>query len=206
MPKKASHRVSALRMVARFLDRGGKLLSQGSDTGLLEFRCPLLDALCKPRTLGGWDSSSVEPCDWWMLQTPQIPQTHPAQFEAGESSRLTETPPVMSRPLVVFHKAQVPGEFPHLVGYDSRRESPREARERCLPGDVEVQWRWPRSVPASTNAPLWAASPGCGTFFTAAVPHIPEIEHTKCKVLGANRGGDCFKPPPAEASGYCDTK
>ncbi|KAG0711448.1 hypothetical protein GWK47_020594 [Chionoecetes opilio] len=79
------------------------------------------------------------------------------------------------------------------LGYDSLRESPRGARERCLP--VVMQWRCRVPVPASTNArTLVGRVSRMWNIFTAAVPHIQEM-NTQSVKLAANRWR-LLKPTP----------
>ncbi|KAG0715565.1 hypothetical protein GWK47_011680 [Chionoecetes opilio] len=174
--KKASHRVSFLRRVARFLDRGGKLLLYKAQIRPYLDYAALSGCRVQPRTLGGWTASSVEPCDWWMLQTPQTPRP-PSPIRAGESSRLTGNTAGMSRRLwySTRHRCR---ECHTWLGYDSLRESPREARERCFSsGGCSGGAAFP--VLASTNAPLWAASPRMWNIFKGRCPSHPGDEpHT----------------------------
>ncbi|KAG0715964.1 hypothetical protein GWK47_010713 [Chionoecetes opilio] len=99
-------------------------------------------------------ASSVEPREWWKLQTP------PAQPEPVSPLDSLETAGTSRR--CVFHKGTGGRECHTWQGFDSLRESPHEARERAY--QWFMQWRCRVPVPASTNAPFWAASPGSGTF------------------------------------------
>ncbi|KAG0714530.1 hypothetical protein GWK47_013959 [Chionoecetes opilio] len=78
------------------------------------------------------------------------------------------------------------------LGYDSLRESPREARERCLP--VVMQWRCRVPVPASTQSTFVGRVSRIGTFSRPLSPHIQEMNTQNVK-LAANRW-DCRGPPP----------
>ncbi|KAG0713482.1 hypothetical protein GWK47_016153 [Chionoecetes opilio] len=87
--------------------------------------------------------------------------------------------------LVVFHKEQVQGGCTCAwLGYDSLRESPHEARERCLTsGDaVEV----PRSRASQHQRTFVGRVSRMWNIFTAAVPHIQEM-NTQSVKLAANR-------------------
>ncbi|KAG0712747.1 hypothetical protein GWK47_017754 [Chionoecetes opilio] len=147
--KKASHRVSALRRVARFLDRGGKLLLYKAQIRPYLEYAALSWMSCAASHTGGWTASSVEPCDWWMLQTPRPPRpTSPVR--AGESSHSLEHRRDVAA-LVVFHKAQVQG-VPHLAGLrQPPRVATRSTRTVLTSGDaVEV----PRSRASQHQPPF----------------------------------------------------
>ncbi|KAG0712090.1 hypothetical protein GWK47_002146 [Chionoecetes opilio] len=133
--KKASHRVSALRKVASFLDRGGKLLLYKAQIRPYLEYVSISWMSCAASQLGGWTASSVEPCDWWMLQTPPDP---PAQFEPVSPLDSLEHRRNVAA-LVVFHKAQVQG-VPHLAGLrQPPRIATRSTRTVLTSGDaVEV--------------------------------------------------------------------
>ncbi|KAG0721584.1 hypothetical protein GWK47_046199 [Chionoecetes opilio] len=189
--KKASHRVSALRREASFLDRGrGNSCLQGPDTALLRYAA-LSWMSCAVSHTRRLDSSSVEPCDWGMLHTPQPNPSWWGLLDSLEQRR-------DGRGAWVFHKAQVQG-VPHLVGLRQPfPESPREARERCLP--VVMQWRCRVLVPARTNHLCWLRL-RVVEHFHGRRPHIQEFKNTKCKVLGAN-SWETVKAHPADASDY----
>ncbi|KAG0722162.1 hypothetical protein GWK47_006115 [Chionoecetes opilio] len=110
------------------------------------------------------------------------PETH-RPVRAGESSRLTGNT-ARDVAALVYSQGTVAGRPTTLAGL---RQPPRVAAEHengAYPVVEAVGCR--RSVPASTSAPLWAASPGCGKHFTAAVPHIREM-NTQSVKLGAKR-------------------
>ncbi|KAG0723894.1 putative RNA-directed DNA polymerase from transposon X-element [Chionoecetes opilio] len=150
--KKASHRVSALRRVARFLDRGGKLLLYKAQirpyleyAALSWMSCAAshtrrLDSIQR-RALRLVDAADPDP---------------PALFEpVSPLDSLEHRRDVAA--LVVFHKAQVQG-VPHLAGLrQPPRVATRSTRTVLTSGDaVEV----PRSRASQHQRTLWAASPG----------------------------------------------
>ncbi|KAG0715054.1 putative RNA-directed DNA polymerase from transposon X-element [Chionoecetes opilio] len=190
--KMASHRVSALRRVASFLDRGGKLLLLLYKVQIrpyLEYAALswMLCAASHTRRLDSIQRRALRLVD---AADPPDPPDPPAQFEpVSPLDSLEHRSDVAA--LVVFHKAQVQG-VPHLLGYDSLRETPREARERCLPsGDaVEV----PRSRASQHQRTFVRRVSRMWNIFTAAVPHIQEM-NTQSVKLAANRWR-LLKPTP----------
>ncbi|KAG0727670.1 hypothetical protein GWK47_034166 [Chionoecetes opilio] len=166
--KKASHRGFPCKG-NQFLDRGGSLLTRPRYGPYLEY-APPPGCRCS-RTLGGWTIQRRALRRW--SETPRAPPRPTSPVRAGESSRSGTR---RDASVGYFPKAQGAGFHTWWVRQPQSRHAGK--RERCLP--VVIQWRCRVPCP-STNAPLWAASPGCGTFSRPA--HIQEMNN-KGKIGG----------------------
>ncbi|KAG0724708.1 hypothetical protein GWK47_040036 [Chionoecetes opilio] len=185
--KKASHRVSALRRVASFLDRGGKLLLYKAQIR------PYLEYAAL-----SWMSRAAS----YTRRLDSIQRRPLRVVEAADPPAQPEpVSPLVSlehrrdvAALVVFHKAQ---GVPHLSGL---QQPPRIATRSTITvltsGDAVEVPRSHASQPTNAN-PLWAASPGV-EHFHGRHPSHPGDEHTKCKVGG--QSVETVKAHPADAS------
>ncbi|KAG0726172.1 hypothetical protein GWK47_004435 [Chionoecetes opilio] len=174
--KKASHRVSALRRVASFLDRGRKLLLYKAQIWpYLEYAALswMSCAASNTRRLDSIQRRALRLVD----SADPLAQPEPASpFDSLEHRRDVAA-------LVVFHKAQVQG-VPHLAGL---RQPPRvttqSTRMVLTSGDaVEV----PRSRASQYQRTFVGHVSRMWNIFTAAVPHIQEMNSQSVK-LAANR-------------------
>ncbi|KAG0720658.1 hypothetical protein GWK47_048072 [Chionoecetes opilio] len=174
--------------VASFLDWGGEALAlQRPDTPLLRVRRPLLERV-QTRTLGGWKHPASSPATGGCCRTPQ------PSAEPGSPLGTHGTPQGRRCALVSTSKVQ---ECHTWLGYDSLRESPHEARERCSP--VMTQWRCRIPFPCQP-APTHLCGPRLQDvehFHGRCSSHLGD-EHTKCKVGG--QSVETVKVHPAEAS------
>ncbi|KAG0710249.1 hypothetical protein GWK47_002561 [Chionoecetes opilio] len=177
--KKASHRVSALRRVASFLDRGGKfLLYKAQIRPYLEYAALswMSSAASHTRKLDSIQRRALR------LVDAADPPDPPAQFEpVSPLDSLEHRRDVAA--LVAFHKAQVQ-VVPHLAGL---RQPPkiatRSTRTVLTSGDaVEV----PRSRASQHQHTFVGRVSRMWNIFTAAVPHIQEMNIQSVK-LAANR-------------------
>ncbi|KAG0716298.1 hypothetical protein GWK47_010007 [Chionoecetes opilio] len=185
--KKASHRVSALRRVARFLDRGGKLLLYKAQIRpYLEYAALswMSCAASHTRRLDSIQRRALR------LVDAADPPDPPALFEpVSPLDSLEHRRDVAA--LVVFHKAQVQG-VPHLAGLrQPPRVATRSTRTVLTSGDaVEV----PRSRASQHQRTFVGRVSRMWNIFTAAVPHIQEM-NTQSVKLAANRWR-LLKPTP----------
>ncbi|KAG0721805.1 putative RNA-directed DNA polymerase from transposon X-element [Chionoecetes opilio] len=177
--KKASHMVSALRRVASFLDRGGKLLLYKAQirpylelAALSWMSC----AASHTRRLHSIQRRALQ------LVDAADPPDPPAQFEpVSPLDSLEHRMDVAA--LVVFLKAQVQG-VPHLAGIRQLpRITTRSTRTVLTSGDaVEM----PRSRASQHQRTFVGRVSRMWNIFTAAVPHIQEM-NTQSVKLAANR-------------------
>ncbi|KAG0711866.1 hypothetical protein GWK47_019692 [Chionoecetes opilio] len=180
--KKASHRVSALRRVASFLDRGGKLLLYKAQIRPYLEYAALSWMSCAASHTRRVDSIQRRALRLVDAADPADPPDPPAQFEpVSPLDSLEHRRDVAA--LVVFHKAQVQG-VPHLAGL---RQPPkiatRSTRTVLTSGDaVEV----PRSRASQHQRTFVGRVSRMWNIFTAAVPHIQEM-NTQSVKLAANR-------------------
>ncbi|KAG0715058.1 PDF receptor [Chionoecetes opilio] len=177
--KKASHRVSALRRVASFLDRGGKLLLYKAQIRPYLEYAALSWMSCAASHTRRLDS--IQRRALRLVDTADPPDP-PAQFEpVSPLDSLEHRRDVAA--LVVFHKAQVQG-VPHLAGLrQSPRVATRSTRTVLTSGDaVEV----PRSRASQHQRTIVGRVARMWNIFTAAVPHIQEMSTQSVK-LAANR-------------------
>ncbi|KAG0730009.1 hypothetical protein GWK47_029177 [Chionoecetes opilio] len=182
--KKASHRVSALRRVASFLDRGGKLLLYKA-----QIRPYLEYAALSWMSCAASHTMRLDSIQRRALRLVDAADP-PAQPEPVSPLDSLEHRRDMAA-LVVFHKAQVQG-VPHLAGL---RQSPgiatRSTRTVLTSGDaVEV----PRSRASQHQRTFVGRVSRMWNIFTAAVPHIQEM-NTQSVKLAANRWRQS-KPTP----------
>ncbi|KAG0693095.1 hypothetical protein GWK47_027654 [Chionoecetes opilio] len=188
--KKASHRVSALRMVARFLDRGGKLLLYKAQIRPYLEYAALSWMSCAASHTRRRDSIQRRALRLVDAADPPDPPDPPAQFEpVSPLDSLEHRRDVAA--LVVFHKAQVQG-VPHLAGLrQPPRVATRSTRAVLTSGDaVEV----PRSHASQHQRTFVGRVSRMLNIFTAAVPHILEM-NTQSVKLAANRWR-LLKPTP----------
>ncbi|KAG0719469.1 hypothetical protein GWK47_007268 [Chionoecetes opilio] len=177
--KKASHRVSALRRVASFLDRGGKLLLYKAQIRpYLEYAALswISGATSHTRRLGSIQRRTLR------LVDAADPPDSPAQFEPVSPLDSVEHRRDVTA-LVVFHKAQLQG-VPHLAGLrQPPRIATRSTRTVLTSGDaVKV----PRSRASQHQRTFVGRVSRMWNIFTAAVPHIQEM-NTQSVKLAANR-------------------
>ncbi|KAG0730469.1 hypothetical protein GWK47_028209 [Chionoecetes opilio] len=182
--KKASHRVSALRRVASFLDSGGKLLLYKAQirpyleyTALSWMSC----AASHTRRLDSIQRRALRLVD---ATDPPDPPDPPAQFEpVSPLDSLEHRRDV--------HKAQVQG-VPHLAGLrQPPRVATRNTRTVLTSGDaVEV----PHSRASQHQRTFVGRVSRMWNIFTAAVPHTQEM-NTQSVKLAANRWR-LLKPTP----------
>ncbi|KAG0726364.1 hypothetical protein GWK47_036769 [Chionoecetes opilio] len=186
--KKASHRVSALRRVARFLDRGGKLLLYKAQIRpYLEYAALSWMSCAASHT---WRLDSIQRRALQLVDAADPPDP-PAQFEpVSPLDSLEHRRDVAA--LVVFHKAQVQG-VPHLAGSrQPPRVATRSTRTVLISGDaVEV----PRSSCQPHQRNLCGPHPPGVEHFHGRCPSHPGDEHTRCKV-GGPMGWRLLKPIP----------
>ncbi|KAG0713833.1 hypothetical protein GWK47_015309 [Chionoecetes opilio] len=171
---KDSHRVSALRRVASFLDRGGKLLLYKAQIRPYLEYAALSWMSCAASHTRRLDSIQRRALRLVDAADPPAQPEPVSPLDSLEHRRDAAA-------LVVFHKAQVQG-VPHLAGLQQPpRIATRSTRTMLTSGDaVEV----PRSrcQPAPTHL--------CGPrlqeveHFHGRRPSHPGDEHTKCKVGG----------------------
>ena len=179
---KASHRVSALRRVASFLDRGGKLLLYKAQIRPYLEYAALSWMSCAASHTKRLDSIQRRALRLVDAADPPDPPDPPAQFEpVSPLDSLEHRRDVAA--LVVFHKAQVQGVL-HLAGL---RQPPkiatRSTRTVLTSGDaVEV----PRSRASQHQRTFVGRVSRMWNIFTAAVPHIQEM-NTQSVKLAANR-------------------
>ncbi|KAG0722809.1 hypothetical protein GWK47_043870 [Chionoecetes opilio] len=177
--KKASHRVSALRRVASFLDRGGKLLlCKAQIRPYLEYATLswMSCAASHTRRLDSIQRRAMR------LVDAVDPPDPPAQFEqVSPFDSLEHSRDVAA--LVVFHKAQVQG-VPHLAGSrQPLRIATQRTRAVLTSGDaVEV----PRSRASQHQRTFVGRVSRMWKIFTAAVAHIQEM-NTQSVKFSANR-------------------
>ncbi|KAG0712459.1 hypothetical protein GWK47_018423 [Chionoecetes opilio] len=174
--KKASHRVSALRRVASFLDSGGKpLLYKAQIRPYLEYAVLswMSCAASHTRRLDSIQRRALR-----LVDTADPPaQPEPVSpLDSLEHRRDVAA-------LVVFHKAEVQG-VPHLAGLrQPPRIATRSTRTVLTSGDaVEV----PRSRASQHQRTFVGRVSRMWNIFTAAVPHIQEMNSQSVK-LAANR-------------------
>ncbi|KAG0726550.1 hypothetical protein GWK47_000415 [Chionoecetes opilio] len=182
--KKASHRVSALRRVASFLDMGGKLLLYKAQIRLyLEYAALswMSCAASHTRRLNSIQRRALRLVD---AADP------PAQPEPVRPLNSLEHRRDVAA-LVVFHKVQVQG-VPHMAGLrQPPRIATRSTRTVLTSGDaVEV----PRSRASQHQRTFVGRVSRMWNIFTAAVPHIQEM-NTQIIKLVANRWRQS-KPTP----------
>ncbi|KAG0710836.1 putative RNA-directed DNA polymerase from transposon X-element [Chionoecetes opilio] len=175
--KKASHRVSALRRVASFLDRGGKLLLYKAQIRpYLEYAALswMLYAASHTRRLDSIQRLALR------LVDAADPPDPPAQFKlVSPLDSLEHRRDVAA--LVVFPQVQ---GVPHLAGLrQPPRVATRSTRTVLTCGDaVEV----PRSRASQHQRTFVGRVSRMWNIFTAAVPHIQEM-NTQSVKLAANR-------------------
>ncbi|KAG0722636.1 hypothetical protein GWK47_044120 [Chionoecetes opilio] len=196
--KKASHRVSALRRVASFLDRGGKLLLYKAQIRPYLEYAALSRMSCAASHTRRLDSIQRRALRLLDAADPPDPPDPPAQFEPVSPLDSRENRRDVAA-LVDSTRPTGAGKSANLAGYDSLRNPPREARERFTQW---VQWGFaaPFPVPPSTNA-LWGPPRGLQDvelFFTAAVPPSRRLNTQSVKLGG--KSVETFRSPPAEAS------
>ncbi|KAG0723253.1 hypothetical protein GWK47_043036 [Chionoecetes opilio] len=173
---KASHRVSALRRVASFLDRRGKLLLYKAQIRpYLEYAALswMSCAASHTRRLVSIQRRALRLVD---AADPPVQLEPVSPLDSLEHRRDVAA-------LVVFHKAQVQG-VPHLAVL---RQPPtiatRSTRTVITIGDaVEV----PRSRASQHQRTFVGRVSRMWNIFTAAVPHIQEM-NTQSVKLAANR-------------------
>ncbi|KAG0729402.1 hypothetical protein GWK47_030396 [Chionoecetes opilio] len=187
--KKASHRVSALRRVARFLDRGGKLLLYKAQIRPYLEYAALLDVVRSLAHSEAGQHPASSPANGGCCSPPDPPDL-PALFEPVSPLDSLEHRRDVAV-LVVFHKAQVQG-VPHLAGLrQPPRVATRSTRTVLTSGDaVEV----PRSRASQHQRTFVGRVSRMWNIFTAAVPHIQEM-NTQSVKLAANRWR-LLKPTP----------
>ncbi|KAG0722774.1 hypothetical protein GWK47_043895 [Chionoecetes opilio] len=149
-----------MRRVARFLDRGGKLLLYKAQIRPYLEYAALSWMSCAASHTRRQDSIQRRALRLVDAAGPPRPPDPPALFEpVSPLDSLEHRRDVAA--LVVFtrHRCR---ECHTWLGYDSLRESPRGARERLLSsGDaVEV----PRSRASQHQRTFVGRVPGCGTF------------------------------------------
>ncbi|KAG0724218.1 hypothetical protein GWK47_041091 [Chionoecetes opilio] len=151
MAKKVSHRISAQRMVARFLDRGGKLLLYKDQIQPYLEYAALSWMSCAASHTRRLDSIQRRALRLVDAADPPDPPDPPAKFEPVSPLNSLEHRRDVAA-LVVFHKAQVQG-VPHLAGLRQLpRVATRSTRTVHSSGDaVEV----PRSR-ASQHQRTWS--------------------------------------------------
>ncbi|KAG0716444.1 hypothetical protein GWK47_009697 [Chionoecetes opilio] len=175
----ASHRVSALRRVASFFDREGKLLLYKAQIRpYLEYAALswMSCAASHTRRLDSIQRRALR------LVDAADPPDQPAQFEPVSALDSLEHYRDVAA-LVVFHKAQVQG-VPHLAGLrQPPRMATRSMRTVLTSGDaVEV----PRSRASLHQRTFVGLVSRMWNSFTAAVPQIQEM-NTQSVKLAANR-------------------
>ncbi|KAG0724252.1 Down syndrome cell adhesion molecule-like protein Dscam2 [Chionoecetes opilio] len=188
--KKASHRVSVLRRVASFLDRGGKLLLYKAQIRPYLEYAALSWMSCAASHTRRLDSIQRRALRLVDAADPPDPPDPPALFEpVSPLDSLEHRRDVAA--LVVFHKAQVQG-VPHLAGLrQPPRVATRSTRTVLTSGDaVEV----PRSRASQHQRTFVGRVSRMWNIFTAAVPHIQEM-NTQSVKLAANRWR-LLKPTP----------
>ncbi|KAG0719753.1 hypothetical protein GWK47_049865 [Chionoecetes opilio] len=192
--RKASHRVSALRRVASFLDRGGKLLLYKAQIRPYLEYAALSWMSCAASHTRRLDSIQRRALRLVDAADPPDPPDPPAQFEPVIPLDSLEHRRVVAA-LVVFYKVQVQG-VPHLAGLrQPPRVATRSTRTVLTSGDaVEV----PRSRASQHQRIFVGRVSRMWNFFTAAVPHIQEMNTQKCKVGG--QSVETVEAHPAEAS------
>ncbi|KAG0722289.1 hypothetical protein GWK47_000611 [Chionoecetes opilio] len=116
-------------------------------------------------------------------ETPRPPGTPPGPVRAGDSSRSLEHRRNVSGGLWYSHKTQVQEVLTPWLGYDTASESrTRSTRTVVTSGDASGGAAFPcQPAPTQLFVPRLRM---CGTFVTAAVPHMPGDEHTSVKVGG----------------------
>ncbi|KAG0700520.1 hypothetical protein GWK47_025535 [Chionoecetes opilio] len=167
--KKASHSVSALRRVARFLDRGGKLLLYKAQIRPYLEYAALSWMSCAASHTRRLDSIQRRALRLVDAAHPPDPPDTPALFEpVSPLDSLEHRRDVAA--LVVFHKAQ---GVPHLAGLrQPPRVATRSTRTVLTSGDaVEV----PRSRASQHQRTFVGRVSRMWIIFTAAVPHIQEM-------------------------------
>ncbi|KAG0713638.1 hypothetical protein GWK47_015765 [Chionoecetes opilio] len=188
--KKASHRVSALRRIARFLDGGGKLLLYKAQIRPYLEYAALSWMSCAASHTRRLDSIQRRALRLVDAADPPDPPDPPALFEpVSPLDSLEHRRDVAA--LVVFHKAQLQG-VPHLAGLrQPPRVATRSTRTVLTSGDaVEV----PRSRASQHQRTFVGLVSRVWNIFTAAVPHIQEM-NTQSVKLAANRWR-VLKPTP----------
>ncbi|KAG0718776.1 hypothetical protein GWK47_007489 [Chionoecetes opilio] len=143
--RNASQRVSALRRVASFLDKGGKLLL---------YKAHLNYAALSWKSCAASHTRRLDSIQRRALRLVDAADPHAQPDQGSPHDSLEHRRDVAA--LVVFHKARVQG-VPQLAGLrQPPRIATRSTSTALSSGDaVEV----PYSRAASTNTPLWAASP-----------------------------------------------
>ncbi|KAG0713152.1 hypothetical protein GWK47_001929 [Chionoecetes opilio] len=109
------------------------------------------------------------------------PPYPPAQFEPVSLSTHWNTTGTSRRLWSRRHRCR---ECHTWLGYDSLRDSPREAREWCLP--VVMQWRCRVPLASQHQRTFVGRVARMWNIFKAAVPHIQEM-NTQSVNLAANR-------------------
>ncbi|KAG0730572.1 hypothetical protein GWK47_027961 [Chionoecetes opilio] len=174
--KMASHRVSALRRVANFLDRGEKfLLYKAQIRPYLEY------AALSCMSCADSHSRRLDTIQRRALRLVDVADP-PAQSDlVSPLDSLEHRRDVAA--LVVFHKEHVQG-VPHLAGLrQPPRVATRSTRTVLTSGDaVEV----PRSRDSQHQRSFVSRVSRMCNIFTAAVPHIQEM-NTQSVKLAANR-------------------
>ncbi|KAG0727363.1 hypothetical protein GWK47_034818 [Chionoecetes opilio] len=186
----STNRVSALRRVARFLDRGGKLLLYKAQIRpYLEYAALswMSCAASHTRRLDSIQRRALRLVD--AADPPDHPDP-PALFEpVSPLDSLEHRRDVAA--LVVLHKAQVQG-VPHLAGLrQPPRVATRSTRTVLTSGDAVVV---PRSRASQHQRTFVGRVSRMWNIFTAAVPHIQEM-NTQSVKLAANRWR-LLKPTP----------
>ncbi|KAG0718893.1 hypothetical protein GWK47_051595 [Chionoecetes opilio] len=174
--KKASHKVSALRRVASFLDRGGKLLLYKAQIRPYLEYAALSCMSCAASHTKRLDSIQRRALRLVDAADPPAQPEPVSPLDSLEHRRDVAA-------LVVFHKAQVQG-VPHLAGLrQPPRIATRSTRIVLTSGDaVEV----PRSRASQHQRTFLGRVSRMWNIFTATVPHIQEM-NTQSVKLAANR-------------------
>ncbi|KAG0724119.1 hypothetical protein GWK47_041300 [Chionoecetes opilio] len=174
--RKASHRVSALRRVASFLDRGRKLLLYKAQIRPYLKYAALSWMSCAASHTRRLDSIQRRALRLVDAADPPAQPEPMSPLDSLEHRRDVAA-------LVVFHKAQVQG-VPHLAGLrQPPRIATRSTRTVLTSGDaVEV----PRSRTSQHQRTFMGRVSRMWNIFTAAVPHIQEM-NTQSVKLAANR-------------------
>ncbi|KAG0723422.1 Transposon TX1 uncharacterized protein [Chionoecetes opilio] len=174
--KKASRRVSALRRVVSFLDRGGKLLLYKAHIRPYLEYAALSWMSCAASHTRRLDSIQRRALRVVEAADPPAQPEPVSPLDSLEHRRDVAA-------LVVFHKAQVQG-VPHLAGLrQPPRVATRSTRTVLTNGDaVEV----PRSNASQHQRTFAGRVSRMWNIFTAAVPHIQEM-NTQSVKLAANR-------------------
>ncbi|KAG0715050.1 hypothetical protein GWK47_012823 [Chionoecetes opilio] len=188
--KKASHRVSALRRVARFLDRGGKLLLYKAQIRPYLEYAPLSWMSCAASHTRRLDSIQRRALRLVDAADPPDPPTHQPCSRAGESSRLTGTPQGCRGACGIPQGTGAGGATPGWLRQPPRVAT-RSTRTVLTSGDaVEV----PRSRASQHQRTFVGRVSRMWNIFHGRCPSHPGDEHQSVK-LAANRWR-LLKPTP----------